>query len=169
MLKSDENLINAGPVTSGRIYSSSIAAVRKDLDIPERVRWLAGLDRYAIVIEWTRINKHPPPLNLSRSLLLKAVAYQLQEIAYGGLKKSTRERLRKIAVGAVDVNGVSTQFNTGTRLLREWHGATHEVVIEDRGVRYKGQIYRSLSEVAQVITGTKWSGPVFFGLRKRPK
>ncbi len=130
---------------------------------------LSDLGRDALVLEWAKINKRPPPLNLSRPFLLKAVAYKLQENAYGGLKKSARDRLRKIATVVNSESDASSQPNPGTRLLREWHGVTHEVVIEEKGALYRGGMYRSLSEVAQVITGTKWSGPVFFGLRKRSK
>lgn len=129
----------------------------------------AELKRDALVAEWVEIHKKPPPLNLSRGLLLRAVAYQLQETEFGRLKKATRERLHKIAAGSNDSSDVSSNLNLGTRLLREWHGVAHEVVIEEAGVRYRGKLYRSLSEVAQVITGTKWSGPMFFGLRKRTK
>lgn len=130
---------------------------------------LIKMDRDDLVVEWIRISKRPLPANISRGLLLRAIAYQLQEAQLGALKKAARERLHKIAAGSNDSSDVSSKLNLGTRLLREWHGETHEVVIEDAGVRYQGKLYRSLSEVAQVITGTKWSGPVFFGLRKRAK
>lgn len=141
----------------------------EDLRVKTKVNDLMNLDRDMLVQEWIEINRRPPPSNLSRPFLLKAVAYQLQENVYGGFKKTTRERLRKIATGSQDGSDASSQLNLGTRLLREWHGVTHEVVIEEKGARYQGKVYRSLSEVAQVITGTKWSGPVFFGLRKRRK
>lgn len=138
-------------------------------DVAKNLRNLIDLDRDALVLEWTKINKRPPPSNLSRPFLLKAVAYELQKNAYGGLKKSARARLRNIATVVNAKSNATSQPNLGTRLLREWHGVTHEVVIEEKGARYRGKVYRSLSEVAQVITGTKWSGPVFFGLRKRLK
>lgn len=139
------------------------------VSIDAKVRSLEILNREALVAEWIKINKRPPPLNLSRGFLLRAITYQIQEADLGGLKKSVRERLRKIAAGINAEERAPSQVNPGTRFLREWHGVTHEVVIEERGVRYQGKIYRSLSEVAQVITGTKWSGPMFFGLKKRSK
>ena len=62
----------------------------------------------------------------------------------------------------------ATSVKPGTRLLREWHGVTYEVTVTEDGVLFKGKKYQSLSEVARIITGTKWSGPLFFGLRKSP-
>lgn len=141
----------------------------RHFDVSKRLKDLVNLERDTLVQEWTKINKRPPPLNLSRGFLLRAIAYQIQEADLGGIKKSVHERLRKIAAGTNTAECASSQINPGTRLLREWHGVTHEVVIEERGARYQGKVYRSLSEVAQVITGTKWSGPVFFGLKKRQK
>lgn len=173
MLKLDQIFQGERSLPDSDDSSSSIATVpdrlHKSLDIADRAKQLERLGRNALVLEWTRINKRHPPLNLSRALLLKAVAYQLQEFAHGGLKNATRERLRKIAAGVGGEKDASAQLNSGTRLLREWHGVTHEVVIEEKGARYQGKVYHSLSEVARVITGTKWSGPVFFGLRKRSK
>lgn len=130
---------------------------------------LKSLDRAALVVEWKKINNRPPPANLSRGLLLRAVAYQLQEKALGGLSKSLHAQLSRIARTSDGCIRPSSQPNPGTRLLREWRGVTHEVLVHDDGVQYRGQKYRSLSEVAKVITGSKWSGPVFFGLRKREK
>lgn len=145
------------------------ANTQNEARIGDKVRGLEILDREALVAEWIKINKRRPPLNLSRGLLLRAIAYQIQVAAIGGLKKSVRERLHKIAAGSNAGSAGPSQPNPGTRLLREWHGVTHEVIIEEKVARYRGKVYRSLSEVAQVITGTKWSGPVFFGLRKRLK
>jgi len=130
---------------------------------------LESLDRDALVAEWKKLNNQAPPLNLSRNMLLRAVAYQLQEKAFGGLGKSMRAQLRRISSGSDRGAPASPPLNPGTRLLREWHGVTHEVLVHADGIQYRGQNYRSLSEVAQVITGSKWSGPVFFGLRKRRK
>ena len=88
---------------------------------------LASLDRAALVMEWVRINKASPPLNMSRGLMLHALAYQIQENAYGGLKKPVRAQLCNLAgAGHIKISPV-TKVTTGTRLLREWHGVTHEV------------------------------------------
>lgn len=84
----------------------------------------------------------------------------------GGLKPATRRQLQKLAEGnSLSIQPVA-QVKPGTRLLREWHGITHEVLVGEDGVQYRGHYYRSLSQVARVITGAKWSGPLFFGLKK---
>jgi len=101
--------------------------------------------------------------------MVRAIAYRLQEQALGGLSAAARRALAQTAAdGAADrsVHASPTrQIKPGARLLREWHGVTHEAVILDDGVLFRGQRYRSLSEVARIITGNRWSGPKFFGLK----
>lgn len=130
---------------------------------------LPGLDRTALVEQWRRLYETEPPDHISRSLLIQAIAYRLQEQALGGLKPSTRRILEKAVEDVKAGRQISTSAYTakpGMRLLREWHGVTHEVVILEKGVQFQGKCYRSLSEVAYAITGSRWSGPLFFGLKK---
>lgn len=127
---------------------------------------LKSLSRLELMAEWKKAWGSEAPFNISHNLLLLAFAYRLQEQIYGGLKPHIKARLRQIATGQTNMRPVP-QVKSGTRLLREWRGSTHEVVVLDVGVQYRGEKYRSLSEVAKVITGSKWSGPVFFGLRPR--
>jgi hypothetical protein len=112
-----------------------------------------------------------PPLRVSRELLIRAVAYRLQEQALGGLKESTRKLLLRLARDTRDGKPLkvspSAPTSAGTVLMRDWQGVTHEVRVLDRGVLYQRRRYRSLSEVARLITGSRWSGPLFFGLRIR--
>jgi len=100
--------------------------------------------------------------------MVRAIAYRLQERALGGLSAAARRVLAQAAEdGAAGrpVQGKPTrQVKPGARLLREWHGVTHEAIILDDGVLFRGQRYRSLSEVACIITSSRWSGPKFFGL-----
>lgn len=126
---------------------------------------LPSLDRASLVASWQIVYDAEPPRNISHPLMLRALAYRMQEQALGGVKPSTRRTLMKIAEGG-DAAMPVKQVKPGTRLLREWHGVTHEVTVLNDGVHYQGQRYRSLSQVAQQITGTKWSGPLFFGLKK---
>ena len=99
------------------------------------------------------------------------LAYKIQENAYGGLKPSTRSQLRCIA-RELEKSTASPEFKVqrklkaGTRILREWHGQTHEVIVTESGYEYGGGGYRSLSEVARKITGARWSGPAFFRLNR---
>jgi Protein of unknown function (DUF2924) len=101
--------------------------------------------------------------------MVPLLAYRIQEIAYGGLKPSTRSELRRIARDLEKPSGskemkIRHRIRPGTRLVREWRGETHEVVITDSGFDYRGANYKSLSKIAKQITGTQWSGPAFFGL-----
>jgi len=107
-----------------------------------------------------------PPRN---DFLIRCLAYRIQEEAHGGLNAATRKRLHKLA-GLLENNPNSASFNArrikpGTRLIREWRGDIHEVVVTDKGFAFRGKRYRSLSEIARAITGTRWSGPLFFGLK----
>ena len=111
------------------------------------------------------------PRRISRDLLIRAMAYRIQENALGGLKPSTRRLLARVAADAaarrpIEVTAQPT-LKPGTVLLREWHGTEHQVVVREGGIVFRGKTYKSLSEVARRITGTNWSGPLFFGLRQR--
>ncbi len=127
-------------------------------------------DRAALLKLWRELYKSTPPAHISRKLLTMAIAYKLQEKAYGGLKPSTRRYLRKVAAAADAGRPIpmpTPVLPPGSRLLREWHGTTYEVVVLEKGVEFNGKNYRSLTEVASLITGVHWSGPAFFGLRKK--
>jgi hypothetical protein len=113
-----------------------------------------------------------PPPSLGRRMMMQAIAYRLQERAFGGLKPSTLRILDRVAEGPGSVErrrAPARKAGAGTVLIREWGGVAHRVTVLDREVVYRGHRYRSLSEVARVITGTRWSGPMFFGLRNRAK
>lgn len=122
---------------------------------------------------WRSIYDSEPPPRSSRRLLVSAIAYRIQERAFGGLKPSVR-RLLESASGETGSRRISctrpvTRATTGTVLIRDWQGRSHHVTVLDRGVLYRKKNYRSLSQVARVITGCRWSGPLFFGLRGRSK
>jgi hypothetical protein len=124
---------------------------------------LADLQR-----EWRRLYHRAPP-KLSRDLLLRGIAYRLQELEHGGLSKATKRKLKTLAKmfrteGRVAPDpGLS--LKQGTRLVREWHGRTHTVTVTDDGFDYAGTTYSSLTKIAREITGAHWSGPRFFGLK----
>jgi Protein of unknown function (DUF2924) len=109
-----------------------------------------------------------PSREIGRSFLTRAIIYRLQERAYGGLKPSTRRLLARAAEETATGSSKKPQTrmaHSGTILIREWQGKAHRVTMLDDGVSFKGKRYRSLSEVAREITGSRWSGPRFFGLR----
>jgi hypothetical protein len=115
--------------------------------------------------------RNEAPVRIGQALLLHAVAYRLQETALGGLKRSTRSLLERVAEDNVRLRPATEtpRINPGTVLIREWHGVSHRVTVLKEGVLLRGARYRSLSEVARKITGSHWSGPRFFGLRAPAK
>jgi len=112
----------------------------------------------------------PPPYN--KSFLVKRLAYRIQELAFGGLSESTENRLEAMSRDPVYADPKRTRRRitnrpvAGTRLIREWQGVEHHVTVLEDGFEYQGCRYKSLSVIARTITGTRWSGPVFFGLKK---
>ncbi len=126
---------------------------------------LAGLPRAELVERWIKVYRASPPKGIKRGLLERSCAYQLQARQFGGLKPATAKALFAIARDkSVERKTSDTELRSGARLLREWHGVSHQVEVLDDGFVWKGQHFASLSAVAQAITGAKWSGPRFFGL-----
>ena len=119
-------------------------------------------------LAWRQLHRAGPSLGLSRDLLIRALAYELQEPAHGGPSLALRRRLQSLAgaseKGAVDPGLVIT---AGTTLVRQWRGHTHTVLVHKDGFEHEGQLYRSLTAIAERITEAHWSGPRFFGLTKR--
>ena len=108
---------------------------------------------------------NPPPYRASREFLLGNIAWTIQVKHSGKDPKQIRKSL--VALAGRQSPSPKTQYLPGTRLIREWQGVTHEVVIEEKGFRWQNQHYCSLSRIAREITGARWSGPRFFGLRQR--
>ena len=119
-------------------------------------------------LAWREFHHAGPPLGLSRDLLIRALAYELQQRAHGGHSMALRRRLQSLAgaseKGAVDPGLV---LKAGTTLVRQWRGHTHTVLVHKDGFEHEGQRYRSLTAIAERITEAHWSGPRFFGLTKR--
>jgi len=105
---------------------------------------------------------HAP--NLRRELLITALAWELQARALGGLKKRTRRKLRQLATDPAATINKTPALAPGTRLVREWRGQTHVIEVGAEGFFWQGRKCTSLSAIAREITGTRWSGPRFFGL-----
>lgn len=136
----------------------------------KKITELQGLDTPVLWTLWGEAFGRPPPKWTSRDLLLRALAYHAQVQMVGGLRPATRRRMiraaEEIAAGRVP-SATTSVIKPGTRLLREWQGVTHEVILLEDGVQYRGETWASLSAVAREITGTRWSGPLFFGLKGR--
>jgi hypothetical protein len=122
-------------------------------------------DRHVLIEQWRRVFKIDPPRHASMEFLRRALAYRAQKKQYGGLSPALRRELLAVARDRPS-QIVRRKLKPGVRLLREWHGATHEVIVTDTGFFWEGRTYKSLSAVAHEITGAKWNGHRFFGLLK---
>jgi hypothetical protein len=132
-------------------------------DCAREIAGLGGLSRADLIERWIEIHGAAPSKTLTRDLLVRGIAYTMQEQQHGGLTRTEKKALAALAPG----NAVPTlgHLRPGTRLYRSWRGTTHEVLVLEDGYNWKGRTYASLSEVARAITGTRWSGPRFFGLK----
>lgn len=142
----------------------AVAALEAELDA------LPDLSRPELKNRWQELFGTPCPPKMSRKILRYAIAYRLQENVYGGLDKKTRRLLDKATANLAAGKPVIPQgskIKPGTRLLREWHGTMHEVIVLENGVQFRDEIWPSLTAVAREITGVHWSGPRFFGLKVR--
>jgi len=130
---------------------------------------LQVIDIAALGQHWIHLYGTQPPPRISRDLLTRAVAYRLQEKVLGGLRPSTRRLLKQVAEAATARRPIRAtlqrRLKPGTVLLREWGGLRHQVTVLEKGVLFEGKRFGSLSEVAGRITGARWSGPLFFGLK----
>jgi len=137
-------------------------------DIAKTLESLGGLKRAEFQALWRKSFGQELKNPSRRDVSIRLLAYRVQENACGGLGAATRKRLRRLAAEleanpTADVVEVP-RIKPGTRLIREWHGEMHTVTTTEKGFSHAGKHYKSLSEVARVITGTRWSGPRFFGL-----
>jgi hypothetical protein len=139
-------------------------------DIEADIALLPALGLAELRTRWKDLYGRPAPKFFRRKFLAKAVAYQMQVAAHGGLSEATRRRLREIAAaagnGTFDATMVGPRIKPGTKLIRTWHGETHTVMALEAGFSWKGASYSSLSSIAKAITGTNWNGWAFFGLTR---
>jgi hypothetical protein len=142
------------------------------MEVSRMLETLPALSPAELRSEWRRLYRSQPP-RLSRDLLIRAIAYRIQELRYGGLSKTTRRKLAALANAPQSEGEIPPEtvqkIRTGARLVREWNGRTHTVTVKEEGFTYAGRSYRSLTAIAREITGVHWSGPRFFGLARRPK
>lgn len=133
---------------------------------PDLQAWLAMLPtRNAGELKqiWRQLTGRPAP-KLGSMLLRHALAWEMQAQVYGGLSPRTKRRLVQSANGSAQ-----RQARAGLTLVREWKGVLHTVTLDhNEVVHWNGKTWNSLSEVARAITGTRWSGPLFFGLKQKP-
>ena len=134
---------------------------------------LSDMSQAALRAEWRRLFRSNPPRKIRGDLMVLAIAWKIQVKARGGLTAAEKRRLVRIATD-LKAHGGSSKNSTihvkpGLKLVREWRGESHDVLVLENGFEWKGQCWRSLSAIAREITGTPWSGPRFFGLRHKPE
>jgi hypothetical protein len=143
-----------------------------DAALEAEIGRLPALSLLELRNRWKTLFGHPAPKSLRRNFLARAVAYQMQVEAYGGLSVATKCRLREIAsaVRNGDANATlgGSRIKPGTQMIRQWQGTTHTVTALVEGFDWNGRTYKSLSAVADAITGTNWNGFTFFGIKRAP-
>jgi len=153
-----------------RIVSRLVASPEPGLS--QRLASLPNLSKPGLCELWRQLFKTDLPGQIRRELLLAILAYRIQEQAFGGLSDAGCRRLRQLAATfEADPNAVVSNrppIRPGTRLVRQWKEQVHVVEVETEGYEYRGARYENLSEIARLITGTRWSGPAFFGLKAKP-
>jgi hypothetical protein len=138
--------------------------------VEERLAVLPTLSKAALCDLWKQFFHSAPSSQLRRDLMVPILSYRIQEQAFGSLSARTQERLRQLS-RAFEKGGDPTaarapRIRPGTRLVRQWGDRVHLVNVQTDGYEYQGNRYRSLSEIARLITGTRWSGPLFFGIKR---
>ena len=157
--------------------TTSASAVAKPMskssaELKAKLMALTVMDGDGLRREWRRLYRSHPPLHIGRDLLVLAIAWKLQEKVHGGLTAAQKRRLAGIAGDIKNGGNLSAgpaiRLKPGLRLVREWRGETHDVLVLEDGFEWNGERRHSLSAIAREITGTHWSGPRFFGLKPRP-
>jgi len=147
---------------------------RQKPSLEDEIAHLRDLDLKGLRVRWQGIFKRQAPSHLPRHLLFGVLAYRLQAIQLGDLDGESQRILDRSGSPedsgqrAVDVNRRTVNLRPGTVLGREWNGQMHRVAVLAGGFAWNGRTYPSLSKVAFAITGTRWNGPKFFGLRDKP-
>jgi hypothetical protein len=138
------------------------------IDVAAKIARLPEMTLSELQMKWKQVFGETPPPIRNKQYVVQKLAYRIQELHYGGLDKPTRRRLEQYA------RGVNTRPDqkvyrplAGTILTREWHGVEHRATVLEDGFEYNNIKYNSLSQIARKITGTPWSGPVFFGLKSK--
>jgi hypothetical protein len=156
-----------------RVVIESAAPDRELIDI--EIARLRGLEVGELRARWHTVFRRAAPPHLPRHLLFRILAYRLQADRLGDLDADTRRLLERIGSGSegidrlvADLNRLRTELRPGTLLTREWDGHLQRVMVLADGFTWNGKTYPSLSKVAFAITGSRWNGPRFFGLRDKP-
>jgi hypothetical protein len=142
------------------------------MPLNKMTNWLENLvhvSRPEILGIWRELFKSEPHAEMRKDLMLRMVAQRVQELEFGGLGPASCRRLRAIAsvieIDPATVVTVKAPIKSGTRFVRQWKDQVHVVNVSGNEFEYRGERYENLSVIARLITGTRWSGPLFFGLK----
>ncbi|NGX97231.1 MAG: DUF2924 domain-containing protein [Candidatus Afipia apatlaquensis] len=142
----------------------------RNAKLERQLKEVARSFKSSLIDRYRQLFGRDPPKAFGPDLLRRSVAHRLQENAYGGLSKPAQRelnRLVRLMIARPDARlRIPRQVKTGTELVRDFRGKSHRVQIMQDGFLYDGKVYASLSEIARLITGTRWNGPRFFGLRR---
>jgi hypothetical protein len=136
-----------------------------------KVAALPSLEHDELKMLWQELFDEPAPRK-KRDYLIPRLAWRIQELAYGGLSDPVRERIDRLLCSEEQAKPRGNRIKrpmVGTKLIREYQGVEHQVTVTRNGFEYQGRTFRSLSHIAREITGTRWSGPLFFGLTRNGK
>jgi hypothetical protein len=138
--------------------------------VEPRLAALPTLSKAALGDLWKQFFGSTPPTQLRRNLMIPILAYRIQEQTFGSISARAQQRLldlsRAFEKGKDPAVTRAPRIRPGTRLVRQWGDRVHLVNVGTNGYEYQGARYRSLSEIARLITGTRWSGPLFFGIKR---
>lgn len=141
----------------------------RDAEIEAEIDRLRSTPKAELRVRYRELFKADPPKAFGPDLLRRSIAYRIQQQAYGGLDPATRRLLNNLmAQQAKSKNGrivIPRRIKSGAVLVRQWKGQSHRVMVLENGFAYAGKTYESLSVIARLITGARWNGPRFFGLR----
>jgi hypothetical protein len=150
--------------------------VTTETSVDDEIVHLRGLDLKGLRARWRSVLQRPAPDHLPRHLLFAIIAYQIQVDRFGDLDHETRQLLDRtcakesgtaMSARLVNFDQKRTELTPGTVLVREWDRQSQRVMVLSDGFAWNGQTYDTLSKVALAITGTRWNGPRFFGLRDK--
>ncbi len=143
------------------------------MHIENQIAEIEALPHAALKQRWRKHFRRAPPEGLPPKLMREAFIYAIQETTFGGLSIPTRRRLERLAA-RIEKNPDASVANDGglqpgSRLIRDWRGKRFEIEVLEKGFAFEGKAYDSLSEIARLITGARWSGPRFFGLNQEKR
>ena len=169
----DAETVTKPDVCPAKDVPGSVGAGPQPAYIKDSVASLAEMNRDGLRDQWRRLYRSNPPTRVTHELLRLAVLWKFQEKACGGPSAATKRRLAGLVKTFEEqgdlVRSRAVRLKPGARLVRQWRGETHTVLVLEDGFEWHGRHYGSLSAVAREITATRWSGPRFFGLVSRAK